>query len=968
MKLTLPFNPFFLLTTSLCHFVYAMDCPSTVYVELGNDGILNCQILNNGDIYWYKGNSTKTSPIVRLENGQKKISHESYDMDEEGSLIIKKIEEQNYGLYSVVNFYANDKHDTDQVKVEIAVKSQTCPVITGCNDCTHCVLTETEGRTISCSIAGIRPLVHLSIIIESKNNVQVIRNVSEETYDPLADTWNTTTTIEYSKWYDCTSPLQFRCVTGNKDPLQLSDSVVNITSDSCKTTTQMSGFQTPLLNGTNRLNVFGITIIIGAIFVLLAFVILILLCGKKAILRNRRRSKECSEGENTELLKATKRQALVQSFIDRLKREYQRNREFSFTLTGQCSTIDDFFTGISFTLKKKNGGTSIISSSNLMKELFGNEKRFVFIGDGDFGRKSFMQFICSRLSEENLDQEIIFFLNLSGLHNDMNIIDAINSKMGLEEEFTADALQEILDTRKSLFVFDAVQELKPKEPPSKASEITDIAELNINSFLTSSDLLQRFPNVHCLYLVNHAFKQTTVSTEPHVLVEYRPFSKEYVNKYIRRVFTYYNKASDRTIGQEVETVKGDHNSSSNVGGRPNFEHAATHISKLVLDEKGISKEMCICPALLILFIHVLVSDITKKNINDLYFYVNRLTYLTSSIVSCLQFQHSQYQDEGEDFNHLMVKLGQLSFKKKLNQISFANCELISTFKRIDCEEMMGGYEFSRAYSIGILKLEGNGNFRNDTEEDILSPDSKVAFLHCYVQEFLAANAIAADKATLKKFLQHTCDIENDRMKRVIQFIYAHELNTRQEILEGFIKDAKWNILIDCLFESEDSANFEAIQSKLSAATVVYSVNIIQMDQHYHCMAVTRFCKYLAKYKVSLRALSFKRGCKLEVFSQLQVYSVKYLAFIEMDFKDEKDFTFFVKTACQMNVLKSVQFLKCQFPENVSNQAIRDSLRKIASEKAPGILRAETLLKDPEDTNVKWYRLNFDKGCWDLLRK
>ncbi|KAJ8039355.1 hypothetical protein HOLleu_17041 [Holothuria leucospilota] len=209
-----------------------MDCPAKVYVELGKDGIINCQILNNGDVYWYKGNSTKTSPIVRLENGQKKISQESgrYDIDEEGSLIIKKIEEQNYGFYSVVNFHANDKHETDQIKVEIAVKPQTCPVIAGCNDCNQCVLSEPKEGNISCSITGIRPLVHLSIVIDSRSNVQVTRSVSKETYDPMTDTWNTTATIEYSESYDCTSLLQLRCVTENEDPLQFSDSVANITS------------------------------------------------------------------------------------------------------------------------------------------------------------------------------------------------------------------------------------------------------------------------------------------------------------------------------------------------------------------------------------------------------------------------------------------------------------------------------------------------------------------------------------------------------------------------------------------------------------------------------------------------------------------------------------------------------------------------------------------------------------------
>ncbi|KAJ8032683.1 hypothetical protein HOLleu_26275 [Holothuria leucospilota] len=210
-----------------------MDCPQAVYVELGKDGIINCRILNNGDVYWYKGNSTKTSPIIRLENGQKEIPQESspYDIDKEGSLVIKNMEEKYYGLYSVVNFYANDKLDTGQIRVQIAVKPRTlCPVIAGCKDCNHCDLTEPETGNISCSIGGVRPQIHLNIVTDSENRINVIRNVSKQTYNTVTGTWNTTTFVEYYEWYDCTSPLHLRCVAGNEHPFELTDSVARIIS------------------------------------------------------------------------------------------------------------------------------------------------------------------------------------------------------------------------------------------------------------------------------------------------------------------------------------------------------------------------------------------------------------------------------------------------------------------------------------------------------------------------------------------------------------------------------------------------------------------------------------------------------------------------------------------------------------------------------------------------------------------
>ncbi|KAJ8039356.1 hypothetical protein HOLleu_17043 [Holothuria leucospilota] len=177
----------------------------------------------------------------------------------------------------------------------------------------------------------------------------------------------------------------------------------------------------------------------------------------------------------------------------------------------------------------------------------------------------------------------------------------------------------------------------------------------------------------------------------------------------------------------------------------------------------------------------------------------------------------------------------------------------------------------------------------------------------------------------------------------------------------------WDIIIDCLFESEDEANFKAIHSELCPFTKEFSVNIKNMDQHYHRMAVTKFCKYLTKNKIPLSSLTFWKSCKLEDFSQLQIHSVNFLAFIEIDFKDESDFTFFVQRACRLNVLKSVQFVKCQCPEKVSKPANRDILTNLrtTSSRTPEILRAETVPEGQEDTGVKWYQLILCKGCWIL---
>lgn len=957
-----------------------MDCPSTVYVELGKNGIINCKILNNGDVYWYKGNSTKTSPIVRLENGEKKISQENnrYDIDEEGSLVIKKIEEQNYGLYSVVNFYASDKHDTDQIKVEIAVKPQTmCPIIAGCNDCNHCLLTESKTGNISCSIRGTRPQVHLNIVTE--NWINVIRNISEETYDPVTDTWNTAATIQLSEWYDCRSPLHLRCVTENTHPFELSDSVAHVISDSCRTTTQISGDQTPLAEDTKRIYAFAIAITIGVIFVVIGLVLSIVLCRKSETSRKRKPSKRDMEKQeqSLKLLQKANIPADFQPLMDALKNTYSDFEGFTCTPNGELISIDYVFQEINFTLTKADNSPETISSSQMMEKLFGKERSFVFIDDGEYGRKAFMQCVCAGLSAENLDENIILYVNLKGLDRNVTIADAIGTQMNLDGKLSPDVIRNILSTQKCLFVFHEVHELNQSHEgeSSLRSEDQQPGEMTINDVLTASHRFEGYRKARRLFISNNKINVISF-TERHTYIRIAPFSDENVKLYVRRIFKCYQNLnatnSSKSSKKTEEAVDDENQDVSSVIAHTDGEE----VTNLILDKENIIRQMNMCPSSLILLIHLLISDISKKVINNITFYINRRSYLTRLILDCLRFQYFPNQAKCKNVDHLMLELGQSSFEDSLEDNSFTEtCNFISKCTRSALETKTSKDVFATAFTMGLLKLVTKRDCVKAVTDNASYPslDDLVQFRHNYIQEYFAAQAITSNKAVYERFLNSKGLKEDERMKRVLQFMHSTERKKRQKLLERLVEKENWNNLIDCLFECENDEDYKMIKSALSPLSPLsgkYTVNIIDMDKPYHGMAVSRFCKNLANHNVSLEALTFRRPCEFQYFSKLEIPVVNLLVFFEIDFQQGNNFIAFVKKACEMKVKGKIQFVKCKCPEEITKEEMQEIADLIQnSSNAPKILRTESVIANTYEkfeifSNVKWEKLNLESGCWE----
>ncbi|KAJ8030143.1 hypothetical protein HOLleu_26465 [Holothuria leucospilota] len=496
----------------------------------------------------------------------------------------------------------------------------------------------------------------------------------------------------------------------------------------------------------------------------------------------------------------------------------------------------------------------------MITTLFGKERSFVFLDNGYYGRKAFMQYVCSSVCAANLDENMmILYVKLKGLHRNMTIANAIDKQINLGETGSTDVIRNIMKNKKCFFVFDEVHELNqsPEDESTLNSKRKDPGEVTIDDVLRVSHLFQEYQNVRSLCISKNNIHATPSFPKSQVNIRISPFTSKNLTPYVANVFNCYQDfdgTNTRKSSEETEgTVDDGNKDKSSVGGHTYTEKHAICITNLILDEGNFINQIDMCPSLLILFTHTLVSDITKKAIDNVRFYIHRRSYLTRLILNCLQFQNCPSQAKYVDFELFLIKFGQASFEKSLEDTLFTEtCDFISEYTRRQLEAKTSEDDFATAFAMGILKLVTNKDCSEDVTDNLYpSHDSLVKFRHNYFQEYFAAQAIASNKTANKRFLRSPALKKNDRMKRVLQFMYGTESQKRHEWLKQLVEEENWNNLIDCLFECENEDDFKKIKSALSPLMGKYTVNIIDMDQDYHGMAVARFCECLANYSVSM---------------------------------------------------------------------------------------------------------------------
>ncbi|XP_071852551.1 uncharacterized protein [Apostichopus japonicus] len=130
------------------HTFIVIDCPSTVYIQHGSDGLIKCYFPQSQRIFWYDSTSRNARPIISLEEGQTSGSGYSdgkYDILNNGGLLIRNTTFNDQRTYRVIVIVSNISTFTVDQRVVIYANTQTAVLsINVCGVDSFCLVKKTS--------------------------------------------------------------------------------------------------------------------------------------------------------------------------------------------------------------------------------------------------------------------------------------------------------------------------------------------------------------------------------------------------------------------------------------------------------------------------------------------------------------------------------------------------------------------------------------------------------------------------------------------------------------------------------------------------------------------------------------------------------------------------------------------------------------------------------------------------------
>ncbi|XP_071853328.1 uncharacterized protein [Apostichopus japonicus] len=170
------------------------SCQENIYLEVGKQGLVSCHFENFDVIGWIHGTGdvTSTSPFIYMEGSQiygRGYVSRDYDMHPNGSLIINEVKlenEFNYTVLLVPKPAGANEYFKAPVKVYVP-PDPWHPVVNGLTNQQQVVLHGIGSGSITCSMAGVRPKVHLEWVSSpdeiTLDGTPTVTNNSDGTYD-----------------------------------------------------------------------------------------------------------------------------------------------------------------------------------------------------------------------------------------------------------------------------------------------------------------------------------------------------------------------------------------------------------------------------------------------------------------------------------------------------------------------------------------------------------------------------------------------------------------------------------------------------------------------------------------------------------------------------------------------------------------------------------------------------------------
>ncbi|XP_071841862.1 uncharacterized protein [Apostichopus japonicus] len=549
----------------------SISCDSVYFAELGKPYIIACNVI--GDqyyVYWFKGEDTRTFPILSFDDEGEKSPHKEYSFTDNKSLKITNTELKHEGKYTLIVYFNEFDSDTTTTELQVYIRPDSpCPLIDACSStCTGCQLNVITSGSLTCYVNGSRPMMDVDWIVTNQSGVSFTKE--EQTHKEMGDRWYTEKTIEYTT-PDCGADATFRCMASLSDTtfvplLYTYYSTVRINTEACKEPPFIEPTSSPNGQATRTFVVIGIIFVSVVIFVLIACCLYRRRCTGLPI---------ATPGPYVELQKTKPKQKkpleeMRNTLVEGLKKYYEKFCFIKPLPWGEPIPIHALYTTCQCTVTNANGHVSHHASDFLSTPEFNfDTKRVFIIADLGYGKTTYTQHLVSdwvsrmklpkKGSKDKISEPILIYIHLKEVDPSMILSELVKKMMPLGIDLSVDDIVEILLNFEFLVLLDGLDELSMStistntsaENPTNDKEERDNliqeegdndANLTVGHLLDDKINTFKFKNIKVWVTSREVDDMKASFALPYSNVKLNGFSDPQVNEYIYKTCKYYFKS------------------------------------------------------------------------------------------------------------------------------------------------------------------------------------------------------------------------------------------------------------------------------------------------------------------------------------------------------------------------------------------------------------------------------------------
>lgn len=934
-----------------------ISCPN-VYMEQGHTKIISCRSdATVVDFYWYRGLTSKQSPILKLDSrgrGGTEYGGEHFQINLNGSMIIinAKVEHESY--YTFVGYFNDGNFSTSTFLVNITIAPiPPCPVISGCKPCEACNLSVSRNSgSLVCSVSGSRPSVPLNWTIPSRHGISFIKYQLNEEMGKTIDTWSTSLVLEYEITKPCGVKEVLHCeAEDNLHILESNAASVEISNDLCREdgTALRTGWKSAV-------------IWICAVLLLLISIVVI---SCLVIWRHTSRGRQRDEHEIELLPLLENKDEHVRELLSELRRYYAKYCFLRPLPWGEDIPIASLYTECNCTVTDRKGKTTIISDiKSLTTEYIGEERRVVFVGGLGYGKTTMTKWILHDWIKQEHPRYVLIYILLKDVKAEMKLSDIVRESLPQDCTITTDIIEKVLRSTSCIILLDGLDELpmydKTNNPLPESVQCS--SETDSDNRLTIKGLLDGQMQLAYRHLqvwvtsrqIDYVKQQFPL---PYITVKLNGFSPDQADEYIKRICKYYFSWRSNDDPLHSKSIN-DHQSADNemrrttddgnegtVSGYNNsyVQHVVKQevkkpVEELVVWVKDfVDKNDIFCdfkdtPLLFILMVHVLADEFIKSTHDSHLPKTPTLTALVSMIITCLESRYVQKR-RCEKLPSEVPKL-----ESKLGQIAFDNSVQLGVREREFWDTEVGEENVDMALEVGLLKLSQKATANAKGGRALaFSSFTGVEFYHNFLQEYLAARHMLTNLNLFSKLKALVHKRKDDSTIRILQFVSGTVDSPVLKICDLLLDTEKWNNFIDCAYEARDRKEFTEIVKKANSK----KFDVTYLDKEYHRCALKTFCQQCCDLKIKLDKMTFRSDCGVDFLTSVALPQCGSLEFLEASFTEPR-FVTLLQWLSRHSKITEVRFAKCAVPGRISKDFM------------PG-------LNDTHQRDLKVYRILWKKG-------